>query len=117
MYLFLRDVKLFLRDSINLQVIHIKISVPPSERSDAKLLMRDSIYTEVPHKYSVPPSEGYQNPSGESHLQVKNKHLLLRDANLLLRHSMFVILGCLFPYALIIERFLIFKEQIKRSLK
>ena len=110
MYLFLRDVKLFLRDSINLQVIHIKISVPSSQRSDAKLLMRDSIYTEVPHKYSAPPSEGYQNPSEESHLQVKNKHLLLRD-------SMFVILGCLFPYALIIERFLIFKEQIKRSLK
>ena len=68
-------------------------------------------------QYSVPPSEGYQNPSEESHLQVKNKHLLLRDANLLLRDSMFVILGCLFPYALIIERFLIFKEQIKRSLK
>ena len=29
---------------------------------------------------------------------------------------MFVIRRCLFPYALIIERFLIFKEQIKRNL-
>ena len=58
-----------------------------------------------------------RNPIYSMHLQVKNKHHLLRDANLLLRDSMFVILGCLFPYALIIERFLIFKEQIKRSLK
>ena len=115
-YLFLRDAKLFLRDSINLSYLYKKISVPPSERSDAKL-PHEGFHLQVPHKYSVPPSEGYQNPSEEFHLQVKTKHLLLRDANLPLRDSMFVIRRCLFPYALIIERFLIFKEQIKRSLK
>ena len=48
-------------------------------------------------------------------IQVKNKHLLLRDANRLLRDSMLAILRCLLPYALIIKRFLIFKEQ--QSLK
>ena len=87
-----------------LQVIH-KYSVPPSE----------GFYLQVIHKLSVPPSEGCQTPFERFHLQVKNKNCLLGDANLPLTDSILAILRFLLPYALNIERFLIFKEQ--RSLK
>ena len=59
----------------------------------AKLVMRDSIYK----------------------LYINTVYLLLKDANVLLWDSVWAILRCMLPYALIIEQFLIFKEQ--RSLK
>ena len=68
----------------------------------------EGFHLHVIHKYSVPPSEGYQTHFEGFHLQLNNKHLLMRDANLLLRDSMLAILRCFFPYALIIERLLIF---------
>ena len=63
LYLFLRDAKLLLRDSI----YKLYINTVYLFLRDAKLLMRDAIY-----KYSVPPSEGYQTPSEGFHLQVKD---------------------------------------------
>ena len=77
--------------------------------TDAKLLMtHEGFHLQVIHKYSVPPSEGYRTHFEGFHLQLNNKHLLMRDANLLLRDSMLAILRCFLPYALIIERLLIF---------
>ena len=49
------------------------------------------------------------------YLLLRDSIYLLGDANLLLRDSTLPILRFLLPYALVIERFLIFKEQ--RSLK
>ena len=115
-YLFLRDAKLLLRDPLIDKLYIYKVYLL---LRDAKLLMRDAIY-----KYSVPPSEGYQTPSEGFHLQVKDCQKKTRPSessegcqlpSVLLRNSMLAILRCLLPYALIIEIFLIFKEQ--RSLK
>ena len=104
LYLLVRDAKLLLRDSI----YKLYINTVYLLLRDAKL--RDSIHLQIYVNTSVPPSEGYQTPSEGFHFQVKNTHLLLRNANLLLRD-----LWCLLPYAPIIQRFLIFKEQ--RSFK
>ena len=94
MYLFLKDAKLFLRDSINKLYIN-----------KVYLLLKDAhegIPLQVIHKYSVPPSEGCHSPSEGFHLQVKNQHLLLRDANLLLGDSI-AILRCLLPLMLLLS--------------
>ena len=109
LYLLVRDAKLLLRDSI----YKLYINTVYLFLRDAKL--RESIHLQIYVNTSVPPSEGYQTPSEGFHFQVKNTHLLLRNANLLLRDSMLAILRCLLPYAPIIQRFLIFKEQ--RSFK
>ena len=63
-YLFLRDAKLLLRDPLIDKLYIYKVYLL---LRDAKLLIRDAIY-----KYSVPPSEGYQTPSERFHLQVKD---------------------------------------------
>ena len=112
LYLFLSDAKLLWTGSTNLQVIHIQ-SVPPFDRCQTP---HEGFHLQVIHKYSVPPSEGYQTHFEGFHLQLNNKHLLMRDANLLLRDSMLAILRCFLPYALIIERFLIFQNPTWRPL-
>jgi len=118
LYLFLRDAKLLLRDSIyKLYINTVYLFLRDAIRGiplvyklyiykvylllrDAKLLMSDSIY------------KLYINTV---YLLLRDTKLLLRDANVLLRDSVLAILRCMLPYALIIEQFLIFKEQ--RSLK
>ena len=103
-YLFLRDVKLLLRNSIYKLLINAVYFL----LRDAKLLLRDSIY-KLYLKYSVPP--------------------LLRDVKLLLRDSVYKLKintsfwgipydsksEVLLPYTLSVKRFLVFKRQ--KSLK
>ena len=116
MYLLLRDTKLLLRDItyklyiktmyllLRVVKLHSQVYLP---LRDAKLLLRDSInklYINIVYLLLRDAKlKGF-------HLQVKNKHLLLVDANLLLADSILpmAILRFLLPYALFIERFLIF---------
>ena len=116
MYLLLRDTKLLLRDItyklyiktmyllLRVVKLHSQVYLP---LRDAKLLLRDSInklYINIVYLLLRDAKlKGF-------HLQVKNKHLLLVDANLLPADSILpiAILRFLLPYALIIERFLIF---------
>ena len=91
-YLFVTDVNLLLRDSINLQVY------PYIKCTSSCQTLHEGFYLQVEHKYSVLPSQRYQAPSERFHLQVKNKHLLLRD-------SMLTILRCCSPMLSLLKDF------------
>ena len=104
MYLPLRDAKLLSRDSIyELYTKEVNLLL----RMPKLLIRRDSIYKLYINTVYLLLRDAKQKGF---HLPVKNKLLLLVDANLLLADSILpvAILRFLLPYALIIERFIIF---------
>ena len=104
MYLPLRDAKLLSRNSIyELYTKEVNLLL----RMPKLLIRRDSIYKLYINTVYLLLRDAKRKGF---HLPVKNKHLLLVDANLLLADSILpvAILRFLLPYALIIERFIIF---------